>query len=228
MLVTDDKELYRRVVRWGQYERIVRNFSPDETAATKNLPFGGVKNRLNQCSAAIGIEQLKKYDAEREEIEKAMLYYFKGIEDVKGIKRVYPKWERSNKAGWYASCSIYSPEAFGGLTNTTFARALNAEVGCSKFGSRCNFPLHTSSIFDSADIFANSRPPASRFLPPGVSPKTLTGRLPVAEAVNDRVIVDPWFKHFDRPKIDRFIEAVHKVAANAAALRDWELKQKKA
>ena len=228
MLVTDDKELYRRVVRWGQYERIVRNFSPDEIAATKNLPFGGVKNRLNQCSAAIGIEQLKKYDAEREEIEKAMLYYFKGIEDVKGIKRVFPKWERSNKAGWYASCSIYSPEAFGGLTNTTFARALNAEVGCSKFGSRCNFPLHTSSIFDSTDIFANSRPPASRFLPPGVSPKTLTGSLPVAEAVNDRVIVDPWFKHFDKPKIDRFIEAVHKVAANAAALCDWELKQKKA
>lgn len=228
MLVTDNHELYRRVVRWGQYERIKRNFSADEIALTNNLPFGGVKNRLNQCSAAIGIEQLKKYDSEREEIEKAMLYYFKGIEDVKGIKRVYPKWERSNKAGWYASCSIYSPEAFGGLTNTTFARALNAEVGNSKFGSRCNFPLHTSSIFDSADIFGNGRPPASRFLPAGVSPKALTGRLPVAEAVNDRVIVDPWFKHFDRPKIDRFIEAVHKVAANAEALREWERKQKKA
>ena len=228
MLVTDNHELYRRVVRWGQYERIKRNFSADEIALTNNLPFGGVKNRLNQCSAAVGIEQLKKYDSEREEIEKAMLYYFKGIEDVKGIKRVYPKWERSNKAGWYASCSIYSPEAFGGLTNTTFARALNAEVGNSKFGSRCNFPLHTSSIFDSADIFGNGKPPASRFLPAGVSPKALTGRLPVAEAVNDRVIVDPWFKHFDRPKIDRFIEAVHKVAANAEALREWERKQKKA
>ena len=93
----------------------------------------------------------------------------------------------------------------------TFARALNAEVGLSRFGARCNFPLHTSSIFDDEDIFGNGKPTSRRNLPAGVSPKALSGKLPVAEVANDHVIVDPWFKHFDTPKIDRYIEAVHKV-----------------
>ncbi len=227
MFVTNDRELYRRVVRWGQYERIKRNFSAEEIALTNNLPFGGVKNRLNQCSAAIGIEQLKKYDSECAEIEKAMLYYHKGIEDVKGIRMIYPKWDKSNKAGWYYSRSLYSPEAFGGVKVETFVTALNKEVGRG-FDVGCNFPLHTSSIFDDADIFGNGKPPAKRNLPDGVSPKALTGRLPVAESILSRVIGDPSFKHFDAPKIDMFIEAVHKVAANVDALREWERKQKKA
>ena len=38
MLVTNDRELYRRVVRWGQYERITRHFSQDEIVRTKALP----------------------------------------------------------------------------------------------------------------------------------------------------------------------------------------------
>ena len=224
MLVTDDKELYRRVVRWGQYERIVRNYSAQEIALTKNLPFGGVKNRLNQCSAAIGIEQLKKYDSECAEIEKAMLYYHKGIEDVKGIKMIYPKWANSNKAGWYYSRAIYDSEAFGGLKVDTVVAALNKEVGRG-YGAGCNFPLHTSSIFEDADIFGDGKPPAKKNLPSGVSPKAETGRLPVAENVLPRVIGDPSFKHFDKAKIDRYIEAVHKVAANVDALREWEKKQ---
>ena len=226
MFVTDDKELYRRVVRWGQYERITRNFSAAEIARTKNLPLGGVKNRLNQCSAAIGIEQLKKYDAECAEIERSMLYFHAGIADVKGLKKIYPKWERSNKAGWYYSRTMYSPEAFGGVSSKTFVNALNSEVGSSRFGTGCNFPLHLSSIFDDEDIFGNGRPPSRRFLPANVSPKAITGKLPVAESVLPRVIGEPWFKHFDKPKIDRYIEAVHKVAANIDALREWERKAK--
>ena len=227
MLVTDDKELYRRVVRWGQYERISRTFSADEIARAKALPFGGAKNRLNQCSAAIGLEQLKKYDAEIAEIEKAMLYYHKGISDVKGITMIYPKWENSNKAGWYYSRAIYSPEAFGGVKVETFVQALNKETRVGKYGAGCNFPLHTSSIFDDEDIFGNGKPTSRRNIG-GISPKALTGSLPVAESVLPRVIGDPSFKHFDTAKIDRYIEAVHKVAANVDALLDWEKKNAKA
>ena len=227
MLVTDDKELYRRVVRWGQYERISRTFSADEIARAKALPFGGAKNRLNQCSAAIGLEQLKKYDAEIAEIEKAMLYYHKGISDVKGIAMIYPKWANSNKAGWYYSRAIYSPEAFGGVKVETFVQALNKETRVGKYSAGCNFPLHTSSIFDDEDIFGNGKPTSRRNIG-GISPKALTGSLPVAESVLPRVIGDPSFKHFDTAKIDRYIEAVHKVAANVDALLDWEKKNAKA
>jgi dTDP-4-amino-4,6-dideoxygalactose transaminase len=227
MFVTNDKELYRRVVRWGQYERIKRNFSAQEIVRTNNLPFGGVKNRINQCSAAIGIEQLKKYDAECAVIEKAMRYYHDGIKDVKGIRMIYPEWENSNKAGWYYSRANYMPEAFGGVNVKTFCKALNAELSLSRYDGGCNFPLHTSSIFDDEDIFGNGNPTAKRYLPAGVTPKSLTGRLPVAESILPRVIGDPSFKLFQKEKIDRYIEAVHKVAANIDALRDWEKKNVK-
>ena len=222
MFVTNDRELYRRVVRWGQYERIGKYWSPAEIAATKALPLGGVKNRLNQCSAAIGIEQLKKYDSEIAEIDRSMKYYWSRLSDVKGLKWIHPKYENSSKAGWYYSRAIYDPEAFEGVPVDIFERACNAELGGrNAFSSGCNFPLHMSSIFDSADIFGNGRPPARRNLPDGVSPKELTGRLPVAEGILPRVFGDPWFKHLETEKIDRYVEAVHKVVANVKSLRGW-------
>jgi dTDP-4-amino-4,6-dideoxygalactose transaminase len=189
---------------------------------TKDVPLGGIKNRLNQCTSAVGLEQLKKYDREREEIEQAMLYYHKGISDIKGLKMIYPKWKNSNKAGWYSSRCLYDPAAFGGILNTVFAAALNAEVGGGAFSAGCNFPLHWSSVYDDEDIFGDGKPPVRRGLPAGVTPKQLSGKLPVSDDVNNRVIGDPWFKHFDKALIDRYIEAVHKVAANAGALKKFK------
>lgn len=225
MIVTDSKEIYERSIRWGMYIRIPATFGADGIRRTRDVPFGGIKNRLNQCTAAVGLEQLKKYDAERAEIEEAMLYYHKGIADVKGLKMIYPKWEKSNKAGWYSSRCLYDPSAFGGVPNTVFSLALNAETG-GGFSAGCNFPLHWSSVYDDEDIFGDGKPPVRRGLPAGVTPKQLSGSLPVSDGINNRVIGDPWFKRFDKAVIDRYVEAVHKVAANAAQLKDYKGKAK--
>ena len=225
MIVTDSRDIYEKSIRWGMYIRIPATFGADAIRRTRDVPFGGIKNRLNQCTSAVGLEQLKKYDAERAEIEEAMLYYHKCIADVKGLTMIYPKWERSNKAGWYSSRCLYDPEAFGGVKNTVFALALNAETG-GGFSAGCNFPLHWSSVYDDEDIFGDGRPPVRRGLPAGVTPKQLSGSLPVSDGINSRVIGDPWFRRFDRAVIDRFAEAVHKVAANAAQLKDYKGKSK--
>ena len=47
-------------------------------------------------------------------------------------------------------------------------------------------------------------------------------KLPVAETINAKILGDPAFKHFDKDLIDRFAEAVHKVADNAASLKGWQ------
>ena len=221
MIVTDSKDIYERSIRWGMYIRIPATFGADGIRRTKDVPFGGIKNRLNQCTAAVGLEQLKKYDAERAEIEEAMLYYHKGIADVKGLKMIYPKWEKSNKAGWYSSRCLYDQSAFGGVPNTVFSMALNAETG-GGFSAGCNFPLHWSSVYDDEDIFGDGKPPVRRGLPAGVTPKQLSGSLPVSDDINNRVIGDPWFKRFDKAVIDKYVEAVHKVAANAAQLKGYK------
>ena len=213
MLVTDDAEIYKRAIRLGHYDRIIDVCTDEEMEATKNIPFGGLKNRMHQISAAIGLEQLKKHDAEIAEIDRAMKYFWKGIGDIPGFKVIYPTDAGSDKAGWYASRFLYDSAAFGGVSNVTFCDALNAETG-GGFSFGCNMPLHLSSVFFDVDIYGHGKPTAKAFLPDGVSPRTLSGDLPNAEKVNMRILGEPWFKHDDHARIDPYIEAVRKVAAN--------------
>ena len=217
MLVTDDDEIFRRAIRFGHYDRIIDVYSDDEMAATKNIPFGGLKNRMHQTAAAIGIEQLKKHDAEIAEIDRAMKYFWKGVEDVKGIRMIYPKDVGSDKAGWYASRFHYDAAAFCGVSNVTFCEALNAETG-GGFSFGCNMPLHLSSVFFDEDIYGHGKPTSRVYLPEGVDPRAESGSLPHADAVNGKVLGEPWFKHCDPARIDPYIEAVHKVAAHASDL----------
>ena len=218
MLVTDDAEIFKRAVVFGHYDRIIDVCTDEEMEGPKNIPWGGLKNRMHQTSAAIGLEQLKKHDAEIAEIDRAMKYFWKGISDIPGISMIYPKEEGSDKAGWYASRFLYDAAAFGGISNVTFCEALNAEA-CGGFSFGCNMPLHFSSVFFDIDIYGHGRPTASAFLPGGVDLRAETGALPNAERVNMRVLGEPWFKHDDHAKIDPYIEAVRKVAANVGELQ---------
>ena len=218
MLVTDDAEIFKRAVVFGHYDRIIDVCTDEEMEGPKNIPWGGLKNRMHQTSAAIGLEQLKKHDAEIAEIDRAMKYFWKGISDIPGISMIYPKEEGSDKAGWYASRFLYDAAAFGGISNVTFCEALNAEA-CGGFSFGCNMPLHFSSVFFDVDIYGHGRPTASAFLPDGVDLRAETGALPNAEKVNMRVLGEPWFKHDDHAKIDPYIEALRKVAANVGELQ---------
>ena len=213
MLITDDDEIYRRAVRFGHYDRIPECYKPEEFADTLNLPVGGVKNRMHQMSAAVGLVQLEKYDAEIQEIDRAMKYFWEKVADIPGLTMVYPREEGSNKSGWYASHFLYDAEAFSGVSNRTFCQAVTAECSAG-ISPGANFPLHKSSIFDAFDIYGHGKPTARMYLPEGVDPRALSGDLPNAEAVQGRVINDFWFKHCDKAKIDRFAEAFHKVAEN--------------
>ena len=125
---------------------------------------------------------------------------------------IYPEDKGSDKSGWYASRFGYDPEAFGGVSNEVFCKALDAEA--PGFGSGCNYALHHSEVFYSVDIYGHGRPTAGLYLPEGVDLRKLTGELPVASGINRRLLGEPWFKHFNKPLIDRYIEAVHKVAEN--------------
>ena len=218
MLVTDDAEIFKRAVVFGHYDRIIDVCTDEEMEGPKNIPWGGLKNRMHQTSAAIGLEQLKKHDAEIAEIDRAMKYFWKGISDIPGISMIYPKEEGSDKAGWYASRFLYDAASFGGISNVTFCEALNAEA-CGGFSFGCNMPLHFSSVFFDVDIYGHGRPTASAFLPDGVDLRAETGALPNAERVNMRVLGEPWFKHDDHAKIDPYVEAVRKVAANVGELQ---------
>ena len=222
IMVTDNEEYYKKGIIWGKYGDMDDVMKKADFWRTLDVPFGGIKNRLNQCAAAIGIEQLKKYDAECAEIEKSHLYWWDGLKDIDFLKIIYPKWEKSNKAGWYSSRGLFLTERVPGVDNRVFAKAVSAELGKGYYSAGCNFPLHYSSVFNDEDIFGNGLPPSKRYLPAGVTSAKTTGRLPVAEGINARLIGDPWFKRFDKAVVDRFLEAIHKVARNIDQLRGVE------
>lgn len=217
MFCTDSEEYIYKARLWSSYARF-RDVPKNLWAGTLNVPFGGIKNRLNQCTCAVGIEQLKKYDAECADIDKAMKYFHEGIKDVKCIKMIYPKWENSTKAGWYSSRAVYVPEENQGIDVRVFAQALIAETTKKGFSAGCNFPLHWSSLYDNEDIFGDGVPPCRRG---GQDPKKLWGKLPVSEATNAHCMGVPWFRYFDKAVIDRYIEATHKVVKNADALKKY-------
>ena len=220
IMVTDNEEYYKKGILWGKYAEMGNVMKKADFWRTLDVPFGGIKNRLNQCTAAIGLEQLKKYDAERQDIENAMLYWWSQIKDINFLEMIYPKYPNSNKSGWYASRGRYLLE---GVDNRVFAEAVNAELAGVPngrgVGAGCNFPLHWSSVFDSEDLYGKGIHPSRRFLPNGVTPKSLTGTLSVADTINEKVFGDPWFKHCEKPLIDIFVEAIHKVAKNVDKLR---------
>ena len=220
MLVTDDAEVYRRAIRFGHYDRIPSVWPEEAYRGTNALPLGGVKNRMHQTSAAIGLAQLKKYDREIAEIDRAMKYFWEGLEGIEGLSVIYPQEAGSDKAGWYGSRCHYRPEAFGGVSCATFMKALNAEVGHDAFSTGCNFPLHLSALFFDEDIYGYGAPTAAFFRKGGKLLRDLTGRLPVAEGIHTRLLGEPWFKHCDPARIDPYVSAVRKVAENFVELRD--------
>lgn len=217
MFCTDSEEYIYKARLWSSYARF-RDVPRHLWAGTLNVPFGGIKNRLNQCTCAVGLEQLKKYDKECADIDKAMKYFHEGIKDVKCIKMIYPKWKDSTKAGWYSSRAVYVPEENDGIDVRVFAQALIAETTKKGYSAGCNFPLHWSTLYDNEDIFGDGKPPCRRG---GQDPKKLWGKLPVSEATNAHCIGVPWFRYFDKAVIDRYIEATHKVYANKAALKKF-------
>lgn len=213
MMITNDFEIYRRAISFGHYDRMASVYSEEELAGTNSLPYGGFKFRMHQVSSAIGLEQLKKYEAETAEVDQAMKYFWKGIKDIKGFRMIYPEDPGSDKAGWYASRAGYDPECFSGVSNEVFAKALNAEVGLVFFPGG-NFPLHNSELFYTKDVFGHGKPTAKVNLPEGVDPRELTGELPVASRINRFLLGEPPFKRFDKKLIDIYIDAVYKVVEN--------------
>ena len=97
MLVTDDFEIYKKAIILGHYDRIIDVCTDEEMEGPKNIPWGGLKNRMHQTAAAIGVEQLKKHDSEIAEIDRAMKYFWKGIEDIPGLKCIEGRGERQGR-----------------------------------------------------------------------------------------------------------------------------------
>jgi dTDP-4-amino-4,6-dideoxygalactose transaminase len=221
IMTTSNRELFERCVAFGHYERTGASsrFNPVDAqvhlAPFKGMPMGAVKHRMNQTCAAMGRVQLKYYPERIAEIDKTMNYFADQLDQVPGLRVIRPdKGGSSSKGGWYFPLCHYNAEEINGLTATKFAEAMTAEgIYCY---SGANNPLHLHNYFHHADIFNQGKPTAIAFGQRDV--RQGPGTLPVTEKAKETVIMLPWFKHFDKATIDKYVEGYRKVADCAKEL----------
>ena len=208
ILVTDDRKLYERAIAYGHYERNNDNFiqEAEELKPYFHMPLGGVKGRVNQLCAALARVQLKYFDERCAEINRAMNYLYDGLEGLPGIKpRRVDGSDGSTMGGFYAPKLIYKPEELEGLSSARFAEAVLAEFnGSSPCSSKSNFCLHGHQYFSTFD------PLHSSAVKTNADPADET----LVPSEHMYCVSVPWFKHFDRKWIDRYICAYEKVVEN--------------
>lgn len=221
IITTSNRQLFERCVAFGHYERTgaPSRFNPvdaqvhlEDLTPFKGMPMGAVKHRMNQTCAAMGRVQLKYYPDRIAEIDKAMNYFADCLDQIPGLQVIRPIRDSGNsKGGWYFPLCHYNAEKIEGLNATKFAAAMIAEgIYCL---SGANTPLHLHNYFHHADIFNQGKPTALAFGQRDV--RQGPGTLPVTEKVKETVIMLPWFKHFDKAVIDKYVEGYHKVVDGA-------------
>jgi dTDP-4-amino-4,6-dideoxygalactose transaminase len=220
MLLTNDREIYERAILFGQYARH-NEIENEELKKRAFLPNGGFKYRMHQMSAAVGLEQLKKYNTEIAEIDKIFTYFWDNLEDVPGIRAHRPsKDSGTTKGGWYIPVGIYDSNEFKGLSVKRFCEALAAEGMQAAPG--VNAPLHKHPLFSTVDVYNHGRPTNSANLPAGVENREDRQILPVSSNLQNRTFQVPYMKHFDKKLIDQYIVAIKKVCANYSDLLEGD------
>lgn len=217
ILVTDDVDIWERATAYGHYDRNNEKYlgANEELKKYYGLPLGGVKGRVNQTCSAMGIVQLKYYDERCEEMRKAFNYFWDGLEGLPGIKPIrVDESEGSTMAGCYAVKGIYVPEELDGLSISTFAKAVTAEGPDCHEGA--NFCLHTHNLFKAYDFRNAGKPSSIEY-----TDDTEYDNTDYLEPSTKRYCFSvPWFKHFDKEWLDKYIKAYRKVIENYKDLLD--------
>ncbi len=214
ILCTDDREIYERALAFGHYERTQELTLPN-LKPFAGLPLGGYKHRINQTCSAMARVQLRHYPERMAEIQRAMNYFWDGLEGVPGLRAHRPvKGSGSTMGGWYNPLGHYLPEELDNLPIDRFIKAVNAEGGRTWRAS--SSPLHLHPVFNTADIYHDGRPTRLVFSDRDV--RQAKGSLPVSEALAERCLGVPWFKHYRPEQIGQYIAAFRKVACQAGKL----------
>ena len=225
MLFTNDRTIYERAISYGFYERTgsaSEFFSPDnqltDPALQKfaGIPSGGCKQRMHQMSSAMGRVQLKYYDKRIAEINEAMEYFWDSLSDVPRLQaHRISRLDGSSMGGWYYAQGLFDNEGLPEKTLAKVCRALRAE-GLAVCAPCKNGPLHLHPVFNDLDIFHLGTPTMISFTDRDL--RQGKGSLPNSELITERSFSIPWFKHPDRPQIDRYVGAFRKVFAELDAI----------
>jgi dTDP-4-amino-4,6-dideoxygalactose transaminase len=203
-VLTDDDELYYRVLLHGQYNKRCRNEIP---AGHPLYPYAvtgmGLKFRIHPLAAAIALDQLGHLDEYLAGRARVAAYLCDQLGQLPGI--AVPTVPETNQAAWYGLPLTYVPDELGNLPVERFFEALQAE-GCREVdrpGSTC--PLNRLPLFRHPEALFPHYPYLNRV-------NYRSGQFPVAQQVHHHTLNLPvWHRPEDMPLVDGYIEAFRKV-----------------
>lgn len=208
MLVTNDREIWERAVRFGHYERLLHLESPNRRFAATGF---GHKFRMSPLSAAVARSQLKRLPERNARRNENCEYLSERLESLgvqtflspAGVRRVY--FEFLVRADAQAI----------GAPLKDIARALQAEgahVGAPRYPLLHQQPVFTDSDQPWARIARIDG--RSGFALPIYEP----GALPQTAAGNASLLKLPSFPRAERQLLDQYAVAFEKVLSHAAEL----------
>jgi perosamine synthetase len=221
MLFTNNRLIYERAISYGFYERTGASsefFSADnqltypELGKFAGIPVGGFKHRMHQMSSAVGRVQLTHFPERIQEIEKAMRYFWKGLEDISILTpHAAVEGGELTMGGWYYPLGLFDYTKVPPGTLNKVCLALQAE-GCTDCSPCKNGPLHLHPVFNELDLFRVGKPTVVSFSDRDL--RQPPGSLPHSENIQKYAFGVPWFKHMNTALIDQYIRAFRKVFTN--------------
>ncbi|NIL59423.1 DegT/DnrJ/EryC1/StrS family aminotransferase [Salinispora arenicola] len=202
-VVTDDDEVYYRVLLHGQYNKRCRNELPHDHELYDYAVTGmGLKFRIHPLAAAIAMDQLSRLDRYLTGRATTTAYLCERLSELPGI--IVPDLPPDVRASWYGLPLQYATNELDGLPVERFHEALQAE-GCHEVdrpGSTC--PLNLLPLFQRPQpLFPTDKTSYS------------PGEFPNAEAIHHNTLKLPvWHREMDMPLVDRYIDAFRKVTEN--------------
>lgn len=205
IVLTDDAEIYYRMLLFGQYNKRCRQEIPKDHKLYKYAITGmGLKLRAHTLSTALALEQFSHLKSWLKQKRKFAEYLSAQLAQLKGINTPQPPYEC--EPAWYAYTFRVDAGKLGGLRPEKFYEALKVEGAgeSDRPGSTC--PLNLLPLFQTpGDLFPKYQGLFSYKV----------GDFPRAERFFAQAIKIPvWTRKGDFPIVRQYGRAICKVANN--------------
>ncbi len=204
-VLTEDDEVYYRVLLHGQYNKRCRSELPRDHQLYDYAVTGmGLKFRIHPLAASIALDQLGRLDDYLKGRTATAAYLCERLSELPGI--IVPALPLGVRSSWYGLPLGYATNELDGLPVERFHDALQAE-GCREVdrpSSTC--PLNHLPLFQEPGPLFPGYDGTLSYSP---------GDFPKAEALHHNTLKLPvWHREEDMPLVDSYIDAFCKVTEN--------------
>ena len=217
VVVTDDDDLYDRMMALGQYGRCGESWKTDRFTELHNMGLG-VKYRANPFGIAMARGRLERLSELNEKRRKWFAQMDELLENIEGVEtqKVYPK---ATRGGLLLYAGLVDPEVYGvpvsKVLKALVAEGVRTKPEITPYGYGV---MHLESLFNDFSFEGLGGPWG--YLPDNVRKSYRPGSLPISERIHGTCFwlstpVDP-----DPIWVEQTAEAFQKVYDNRSRLSE--------